>query len=72
MPNSLKCRIKKLAHEGKITEKESNELILKLDGHDADLLNKVMQKQRTIIDDDGVMHRVVLVKDIEELKGETE
>lgn len=37
MPNSLKCRIKKLAHEGKITEKESNELMMKLDGHDAEI-----------------------------------
>lgn len=36
----------------------------------ADLLDKVMQKQRTIIDDDGVMHKVVLVKDIEDMKTE--
>ena len=38
----------------------------------AKLLDKVMQKQRTIIDDDGVMYRVVFLKDIEELKAEVE
>lgn len=38
----------------------------------ADLLDKVMQKQRTIIDDDGVMHKVVLVKDIEDMKNDVE
>lgn len=36
----------------------------------ADVIDKVMQKQRTIIDDDGVMYRVVFLKDIEELKAE--
>ena len=38
--------------------------------HDSELLDKVMQKQRTIIDDDGVMYRVVFLKDIEDLKKE--
>lgn len=36
----------------------------------SEVLDKVMQKQRTIIDDDGVMYRVVLLKDIEDLKKE--
>lgn len=38
--------------------------------HDSELLDKIIQKSRTIIDDDGVMHKVVLVKDIENMKGE--
>ena len=38
--------------------------------HDARLLDKVMQKWRTVIDEDGVMYKVVLLKDIEDLKKE--
>ena len=38
--------------------------------HDADLLDKVIQKQRTIIDEDGVMYKVVFLKDIEDMKAE--
>ena len=34
MPNSLKTKFKKLAHKGKITEDECQELITKLEGHD--------------------------------------
>lgn len=34
MPKSLKVMIKKLAHDGKITEEDYNDLIKKLDGHD--------------------------------------
>lgn len=37
-----------------------------------ELLDKVMQKWRTIIDEDGVMYRVVFLKDIEEMKAEVE
>ena len=37
MPKSLKVMIKKLAHKGKITDAECQELITKLDGHDAEL-----------------------------------
>ena len=40
--------------------------------HDSELLDKVMQKCRTIIDDDGVMYKVVFLKDIEEMKAEVE
>ena len=40
--------------------------------HDSELLDKVMQKQRTIIDDDGVMYRVVFLKDIEDIKSEVQ
>ena len=38
--------------------------------HDSELLDKVMQKWRTVIDEDGVMHKVVLLKDIEKMKAE--
>lgn len=70
MPNSLRAKISKLRYKGEITQEEYSELIKKLEGHDADLLNKVMQKKRTIIDEDGVMYKVVLLKDIEDLKKE--
>ena len=40
--------------------------------HDSELLDKVMQKQRTIIDEDGVMYKVVFLKDIEDMKAEVE
>ena len=38
MPNSLRTMIKKLRYKGKITEDEYDVLILKLDGHDCDLM----------------------------------
>lgn len=38
--------------------------------HDSDLLDKVMQKGRTIIDEDGVMYKAILLKDIEDMKAE--
>ena len=40
MPKSLKVMIKKLAHDGKITEEEYNDMIKKLDGHDAEVYDK--------------------------------
>ena len=36
----------------------------------AELLDKVMQKWRTVIDDDGTMYKVVFLKDIEDMKAE--
>ena len=36
----------------------------------SELLDKVMQKKRTIIDEDGVMYKVVFLKDIEDMKAE--
>lgn len=50
-----------------IAEYDIEELIAE---HDNELLDKVMQKQRTIIDDDGVMYKVVFLKDIEDMKAE--
>ena len=43
MPKSLKLMIKKLAHDGKITEEEYNDLIKKLDGHDAEMIVEVIR-----------------------------
>lgn len=40
--------------------------------HDSELLDKVMQKHRVIIDEDGVMYKAVLIKDIEQMKAEVE
>lgn len=40
MPKNLKVMIKKLAHDGKITEEEYNDLIKKLDGHDEEIYDK--------------------------------
>ena len=42
MPKSLKVMIKKLAHDGRITEEEYNDLLKKLDGHDADLVTRTV------------------------------
>lgn len=42
MANSLRAKIKKLCHDGKITEADVKELIIKLDGHDTDLYNKAI------------------------------
>ena len=43
MPKSLKVMIKKLAHDGKITEEEYNDLLKKLDGHDAEVYDKAIK-----------------------------
>lgn len=43
MPKSLKVMIKKLAHDGKITEEEYNDLIKKLDGHDAEVIRNTVE-----------------------------
>ena len=40
MPNNLKCKLKKLRYKGKISEEEFNELIDKLNGHDARLMER--------------------------------
>ena len=40
MPKSLKTMFKKLAHDGKITDAECQELIAKLDGHDEEVYDK--------------------------------
>lgn len=69
MPISLKCMIGSWLHKGKITQEEHDAIMKKLEGHDkqlkAELFDKLKQKQRTIIDDDGVMYKVVFLKDIE-------
>lgn len=43
MPKSLKVMIKKLAHDGKITEEEYNDLIKRLDGHDAEVIRNTVE-----------------------------
>ena len=44
MPNSLKTKFKKLAHDGKITDAEYLELCDKLDGHDAELRKEAYEE----------------------------
>ena len=56
--------------ERKLCVSENCPLTYREAKHDADLLDKVMQKHRTIIDDDGVMYKVVFLKDIEDMKAE--
>ena len=70
MPNSLKDKFKSLRNRFLIDDAEYRSMCNKLDRHDTELLDKVMQKWRTVIDEDGVMYKVVLLKDIEELKAE--
>lgn len=43
MPNSLKSKLKKLKHEGKISQKEYDDIIKKLQGHDRELLNQTLE-----------------------------
>lgn len=57
MPNSLKVRIKKLEHDGKITSEECAALLNKLEGHDAkvkadaiDEFVKSIEKNQTMQD----------------------
>ena len=69
MPKSLKDKFKSLRNRFLIDDAEYRSMCKKLDGHDSELLDKVMQKQRTIIDEDGVMYKVVFLKDIEKLKA---
>ena len=49
---------------------EDYSLIIDVSEHDSELLDKVMQKYRAIIDEDGVMYKVVFLKDIEDMKAE--
>ena len=43
MPKSLKVMIKKLTHDGKITNDECRELLEKLDGHDAEVIRNTVE-----------------------------
>lgn len=40
MANSLRAKIKKLLHDGKISQSDFDDLIKKLDGHDKILIDK--------------------------------
>ena len=44
MANSLRSKIKKLRHSNNISEQMCNELLDKLDGHDRELRNKVIDE----------------------------
>lgn len=40
MAHSLKSKLKKLYHDGKISEREYEELVKKLDGHDKEIIKR--------------------------------
>ena len=40
MPKSLKCKLKTLHYQGRITDKELNDLLEKLEGHDRELISQ--------------------------------
>lgn len=42
MANSLRTKLKKLAHDGKINQQELDDLLKKLDGHDKQIRNKAI------------------------------
>jgi hypothetical protein len=44
MANSLRAKLSKLRHDGNITDAEYQELIKKLDGHDAEIRVKVIDE----------------------------
>lgn len=50
MANSLRAKIKQLRHKGKITQQEYDEIIKKLDGHDAKQLNRRLESLNRVID----------------------
>lgn len=58
MPNSLKTKLSKLRHKGQITNEEYQELITKLDGHDAEIRAderaKVLNETRMFVDKHSV------------------
>ena len=47
MPNSLRSKLKKLWHKGRISEEEYKELINKLAGHDHELLEGAFMNKLT-------------------------
>jgi len=49
MANSLRAKIKKLKHDGKIDAKEYDDLITKLDGHDKALKEDILNTFVTMI-----------------------
>lgn len=49
MPNSLKTRITKLRHKGSITFDECEELLNKLNGHDRELTNQILDNVLRLI-----------------------
>ena len=61
MANSLRAKISKLRHDGNISDSEYQELIKKLDGHDA----KVREDAIKTIDEElkEVRHCLVLAKE---------
>ena len=44
MANSLRAKISKLRHDGNLTEAEYKEIIRKLDGHDREFRNKIIDE----------------------------
>ena len=51
MANSLKSKLEKLRHDRNISEKMHKDLLDKLDGHDRELSNKVIDKFAEVIRD---------------------
>ena len=46
MPNSLRAKLSKLRYKRKITDKEYQELIKKLDGHDTEVIDEFLSKAK--------------------------
>lgn len=69
MPKSLKCMIKTLCHQGKITDEEKRSLLYKLRNHDAELLSgdlaRAMADKRFLISNYGCEDRKRILLDFE-------
>lgn len=50
MPISLKCKLKKLNHNGSITDEECEDLLKKLDGHDKQIREDAIQEYKKKIE----------------------
>lgn len=75
MSNSLKCKIKKLMHDNKITYNEYIILINKLAGHDAEVRAKALDDAMQAVYDAsryeymGVYEAVNAIKEVKDGKG---
>lgn len=70
MPLSLKTMLKKFAHKGHITQEEYDAVIKKLDGHDREIRNKVIDEFAKALLVNEVVDKSVVRRVAEQLKEE--
>ena len=68
MPLSLKTMLKKFVHKGQITQEEYDTLIKKLEGHDKEIRNKVIDEFAKALLVNEVVDKSVVRRVAEQLK----